>query len=208
MPFQPAHSLRSESNPGWKRRAIAPVRPICTLQRAAVSGGVRPSPGRAAQARDAEARRSILRWDRRNHPDRGGGIHRLEASAGTLTATPSRSQELATSVASSSEEASSNVQSVPSATEEPSSSVNEIGRQVQESSRIANGAVHQSHSTTDRVLSKAAARIGDVVELINTIAGQTNRGSDEVEPRSRAQAKNQCSNRGRCRQHDRQCEQR
>jgi methyl-accepting chemotaxis protein len=56
------------------------------------------------------------------------------------------------------------------------SSVNEIGRRVQESARMANEAVDQARSTTDRVseLSKAAARIGDVVELINTIAGQTN----------------------------------
>jgi methyl-accepting chemotaxis protein len=56
------------------------------------------------------------------------------------------------------------------------SSVNEISRQVQESARMAGDAVGQARSTTDRVseLSKAATRIGDVVELINTIAGQTN----------------------------------
>ena len=37
-------------------------------------------------------------------------------------------------------------------------------------------AVDQARTTNDRVseLSKAASRIGDVVELINTIAGQTN----------------------------------
>jgi PAS domain S-box-containing protein len=100
----------------------------------------------------------------------------LEASAGTLTSTAERAQELATMVASSSEEASTNVQSVASATEELSSSVNEISRQVQESARMANEAVDQARITNDRVseLSKAAARIGDVVELINTIAGQTN----------------------------------
>ncbi len=41
---------------------------------------------------------------------------------------------------------------------------------------MAGDAVGQARTTTDRVseLSKAAARIGDVVELINTIAGQTN----------------------------------
>jgi methyl-accepting chemotaxis protein len=100
----------------------------------------------------------------------------LEASAGTLSATADRSQEMATAVASASEEASTNVQSVASATEELSSSINEIGRQVQESARMASDAVGQARSTTDRVseLSKAASRIGDVVELINTIAGQTN----------------------------------
>ena len=100
----------------------------------------------------------------------------LEASAGTLTATAVRSQELASTVAGASEEASTNVQSVASATEELSSSVNEISRQVQESARMAHEAVDQARKTNDRVseLSKAAARIGDVVELINTIAGQTN----------------------------------
>jgi methyl-accepting chemotaxis protein len=100
----------------------------------------------------------------------------LESSAGTLTATAKRSQELAITVSAASEEASTNVQSVASATEELTSSVNEISRQVQDSARMASEAVGQARSTTDRVseLSKAATRIGDVVELINTIAGQTN----------------------------------
>jgi methyl-accepting chemotaxis protein len=100
----------------------------------------------------------------------------LEASAGSLSATAQRSQQLTTAVAAASEEASTNVQSVASATEELSSSVNEISRQVQESARMAGDAVDQARKTNDRVseLSKAASRIGDVVELINTIAGQTN----------------------------------
>jgi methyl-accepting chemotaxis protein len=100
----------------------------------------------------------------------------LEASASTLTSTAERAQELTTMVAAASEEASTNVQSVASATEQLTSSVNEISRQVQESARMANEAVGQARKTNDRVseLSKAASRIGDVVELINTIAGQTN----------------------------------
>jgi methyl-accepting chemotaxis protein len=100
----------------------------------------------------------------------------LESSAGTLSTTAERSKQLATTVAAASEEASTNVQSVASATEELSGSVNEISRQVQESARMATDAVGQARVTNDRVseLSKAAARIGDVVELINTIAGQTN----------------------------------
>ncbi|CAN5151386.1 methyl-accepting chemotaxis protein [soil metagenome] len=100
----------------------------------------------------------------------------LEASAGTLTATAERAQHLTTAVAAASEEASANVQSVASATEELASSVNEISRQMQESSSIASQAVNQARKTNDRVaeLAQAGARIGDVVELINTIAGQTN----------------------------------
>jgi methyl-accepting chemotaxis protein/aerotaxis receptor len=100
----------------------------------------------------------------------------LEASASTLSSTAERAQGLATTVAAGSEEASTNVHSVASAAEEMSSSVREISRQVQDSSRIANEAVTQAHVTTERVseLSRAASRIGDVVELINAIAGQTN----------------------------------
>ena len=100
----------------------------------------------------------------------------LEASADTLTRAAERSQGLATAVASASEEASTNVQSVSSASEELSTSVNEISRQVQESSRVAGEAVVQARKTNSRVgeLAQAASRIGDVVELINTIAGQTN----------------------------------
>jgi methyl-accepting chemotaxis protein len=100
----------------------------------------------------------------------------LETAARTMTSQADHAQELATTVAGASEEASANVQSVASATEELSSSISEISRQVQESTRMASAAVDQAHTTTARVseLSKAATRIGDVVELINTIAGQTN----------------------------------
>ena len=100
----------------------------------------------------------------------------LEASAATLTRSAERTQEITTTVAAASEEASTNVQSVASATEQMASSVHEISRQVQASARMANEAVDQARNTTDRVgeLSNAASRIGDVVELINTIAGQTN----------------------------------
>jgi methyl-accepting chemotaxis protein len=100
----------------------------------------------------------------------------LEKSAVDLAATAERSLERATIVAAASGQTSSNVQSVASATEEMASSVSEIGRQVQSSAGIATQAVRQAQDTNDRVgeLAKAAARIGDVVELINMIAGQTN----------------------------------
>jgi methyl-accepting chemotaxis protein len=102
--------------------------------------------------------------------------NQLEQSASALTATAEQSKQLTAMVSSASDEASSNVQAVATSTEEMSSSVNEISRQVQESANIANSAVSQARKTNDRVaeLAKAAARIGDVVELINTIAGQTN----------------------------------
>ncbi|TAH64578.1 MAG: methyl-accepting chemotaxis protein [Rhodopseudomonas palustris] len=100
----------------------------------------------------------------------------LEASATTLTATALQSQNLARGVAVASQEASTNVNSVASATEEISTSVGEISQQVQKSSRIAGEAVEQARATNASVgdLASAAARIGEVVELINTIADQTN----------------------------------
>jgi methyl-accepting chemotaxis protein len=106
----------------------------------------------------------------------GSASTELEASSSTLATTAQRAQELTTVVVTASGEATGNVQSVATATEELSSSVNEISRQVQESARMAGDAVSQARTTTERVseLSVAATRIGDVVELINTIAGQTN----------------------------------
>ncbi|MGB3448752.1 MAG: PAS domain-containing methyl-accepting chemotaxis protein [Xanthobacteraceae bacterium] len=100
----------------------------------------------------------------------------LEASATTLASNAEHAREFTERVANGSTEASSNVNSVASATEEMTASVREISQQVQESARMANDAVDQVHSATERVsaLSSAAARIGDIVEIINSIAGQTN----------------------------------
>ncbi|MGX7744703.1 methyl-accepting chemotaxis protein [Rhodopseudomonas parapalustris] len=100
----------------------------------------------------------------------------LEASASTLSRHAAMSQDLTVRVASASEEASTNVQSVASAAEEMTASVEEISRQVQSSAQIAQEAVEQAAQTNHRVeeLSLAATKIGDVIELINAIAGQTN----------------------------------
>jgi len=100
----------------------------------------------------------------------------LESSAGALSVSAEHAREVTSTVAAASEEASTNVQAVASATEEMSSSVDEISRQVQDSARIASEAVAQAGATNARVgeLAQAAARIGDVVEIINGIAGQTN----------------------------------
>ena len=100
----------------------------------------------------------------------------LEVSAGALADMAKRETVLSRSVAVSSEETSTNVQSVATAAEELTSSISEIGRQIHETARIAGEAVNQAQATTDHVggLSTAASRIGDVVKLINSIAGQTN----------------------------------
>jgi methyl-accepting chemotaxis protein len=100
----------------------------------------------------------------------------LEAAAGTLTQTAEGTQRLAVNVSTASEEASANVQSVATATEEMASTIGEIGRQVESSTQIARDAVRQAEQTDQRIhtLSQAATKIGDVVNLITTIAEQTN----------------------------------
>ncbi len=82
----------------------------------------------------------------------------------------------ATEAAAASTQTSGNVQAVAAGAEELAASVSEISRQVTHSREISVQAVDQARKTNDIVagLSIAAQRIGDVVQLINNIAGQTN----------------------------------
>ena len=100
----------------------------------------------------------------------------MQATAQSMTATAEETASQSTIVASASEEASTNVRAVAAAAEEMSASVRGIGGQVSESARIAVTAVKSAEATVDKVerLSKAAHKIGDIVDLINTIASQTN----------------------------------
>jgi len=79
-------------------------------------------------------------------------------------------------VATASTEASSNVQTVAAASEELSASINEISRQVSTAAEIAGRAVAETKETdrTVQSLVDIANKIGEVVGLINDIAGQTN----------------------------------
>jgi methyl-accepting chemotaxis protein len=100
----------------------------------------------------------------------------LETSSTTLSQTADTVEQISRQASHASNEATANVHSVAAASEELSSSVSEISRQVSASARIASEAVDQAQKTDSRIsqLSQAAARIGDVVDLIQSIAGQTN----------------------------------
>jgi methyl-accepting chemotaxis protein len=100
----------------------------------------------------------------------------LQSTSASMSATAEETQRQSTAVAAASEQASTNVQTVASAAEELSSSIAEISRQVSDSARIAGQAVHDAEHTNAQVqaLAEAAQKIGDVVKLINDIAGQTN----------------------------------
>ena len=100
----------------------------------------------------------------------------MQSAAEGMTHTAEEATQQATSVAASVEQASANVQTVASSAEELSASVQEIARQVDQSSKIAGQAVVEADHTNTTVegLDRAAQRIGEVVQLIETIAGQTN----------------------------------
>jgi methyl-accepting chemotaxis protein len=100
----------------------------------------------------------------------------LEQSSTNLSRTAETVERVSNCASSASGEASENVHSVAAASEELASSIGEISRQVEASARIAGEAVTQAQKTDIRIseLSQAASRIGDVIVLIQTIAGQTN----------------------------------
>jgi len=100
----------------------------------------------------------------------------LDVTARSMSETAEVTNAQVTVVAAAAEQASTNVQTVASAAEELAASINEIGRQVSESANFADQATRQAEATDAQIagLSEAAARIGDVVQLINDIASQTN----------------------------------
>jgi methyl-accepting chemotaxis protein len=100
----------------------------------------------------------------------------LQSTAQSMAATAEQTSRQSTAVAAASEETTQNVQTVASATEELSASIGEITSQVSESTKIVGEAVEQATDTNAKVksLAEAAQKIGDVVRLINDIAGQTN----------------------------------
>ncbi len=80
------------------------------------------------------------------------------------------------SVAQASEHASSNVQAVAAASEELTASISEIGRQMTGSTAMAEQAVADVRKASGIIahLNDAARQVGEIVGLIQSIAGQTN----------------------------------
>ncbi|MCE9648233.1 MAG: HAMP domain-containing protein [Parvibaculum sp.] len=100
----------------------------------------------------------------------------MESTASSMTSLAEQGNSKAMTVASASEQTSANVQTVATATEELSASIQEISKQVASSARIANQAVDDARATDGVVqeLAVGAQKIGEIIQLINDIAGQTN----------------------------------
>lgn len=100
----------------------------------------------------------------------------MSATAKAMAVTAEETSIQSGVVAAAAEQTSVNVQTVASATEQLSSSISEISRQVSQSSQMATEAVTRARHADATVASLASdvRGIGDVVTLIQQIAGQTN----------------------------------
>ncbi|MFD1626577.1 methyl-accepting chemotaxis protein [Azospirillum griseum] len=100
----------------------------------------------------------------------------LRVSAQDLAAATDNTQKRAASAASASLQTSDNVRMVASSTEEMNTAVAAISEHILQSSRITDTAAQQAARTDGTVgsLAQAANRIGEIVGLIQSIAGQTN----------------------------------
>jgi methyl-accepting chemotaxis protein len=113
----------------------------------------------------------------------GGVIRGTAAAADELQNSASSMSEIAegtsgqsAKVAAAAEQTASNVQAVAASAEQLTSSIREISRQVTQSTSIAQNAVAQATRTEAMVerLVHSTQKIGEVMALIQTIAGQTN----------------------------------
>ncbi|MEH2493993.1 methyl-accepting chemotaxis protein [Bradyrhizobium sp. AZCC 1678] len=136
------------------------------------------------KVRSAEERRTDLARIADDFERSIGGVIRgtataadeLQDSASSMSTIAVGTTDQSAKVAAAAEQTASNVQTVAASAEELSSSIQEIARQVTQSSSIAQSAVGQAGRTEAMVgrLVEASQKIGEVMALIQTIAGQTN----------------------------------
>ncbi|MGY2048485.1 methyl-accepting chemotaxis protein [Methylobacterium sp. JK268] len=104
-------------------------------------------------------------------------LHRaIDGDLDSIATSIAEASQQAVGAASASEQVSGNAQSVAAGAEELAASVGEMSQQVQRALRVTGRAVEQANATSVVVggLAAAAQRIGEVVDLIDTIASQTN----------------------------------
>ena len=100
----------------------------------------------------------------------------MRSTAAALFAASNTTSQRAEGAVDSSNEASVNVEIAAGAAEELSSSIGEISRQLEQTNSLVGIAAQEASSTNKQIgsLAQAAQKIGDVVELIQDVAGQTN----------------------------------
>jgi methyl-accepting chemotaxis protein/PAS domain-containing protein len=100
----------------------------------------------------------------------------MKAAAKTLLTTSDHTLQRTEGAVHGSNEASVNVETAATAAAEMSVSIREISRQLMQTNEVVRAAVADADATNDDIaaLARVAQKIGDVVKLIQDIAGQTN----------------------------------
>jgi methyl-accepting chemotaxis protein len=100
----------------------------------------------------------------------------MKAAAKTLLATSDHTLQRTEGAVHGSNEASVNVETAATAAAELSSSIKEISRQLVQANEVVRSAAADANTTNKDIaaLAQVAQKIGDVVKLIQDIAGQTN----------------------------------
>jgi len=100
----------------------------------------------------------------------------MKAAATTLLATSDHTLQRTEGAVHGSNEASVNVETAATAAAELTSSIREISRQLTQANEVVRSAAAAANATNDDIaaLARVAGKIGDVVKLIQDIAGQTN----------------------------------
>jgi methyl-accepting chemotaxis protein len=135
------------------------------------------------QQAEAERRTTLLRLADDFQANVGSTVQKvanasdgMTGSAKEMSAIAERNTAQARESSESASHASMNIQTVAAAAEELSASISEISRQVIHAKETAQKAGEKANLTTSIVhtLSQAVNSIGQVVQMINDIAGQTN----------------------------------
>jgi methyl-accepting chemotaxis protein len=106
----------------------------------------------------------------------GDSAAAMKSTAVTLSSASNHTSLCAEGAVAASSDASKGVNTAASATDELSSSIAEIARQIAQTNKVVYLAVDEAQSTNGEMttLAESAQKIGDIVKLIQTIAGQTN----------------------------------
>jgi methyl-accepting chemotaxis protein len=104
------------------------------------------------------------------------GAQQMRDTAGQMARVAETTKHESQNAEVAAQTADRNVETVASSTEQLSTSISEVSQQVEKSTEIAGRASQRADETTQTMdeLKKAAAKIGDVVSLIQDIAEQTN----------------------------------
>jgi methyl-accepting chemotaxis protein len=100
----------------------------------------------------------------------------IKGIAGAVSSASTEMQSSAEALSATADETSNKANTVAAASEQLSSSISEISSQVGRSASISNEAVSEATRSEEQIqgLAEAEDKIGQVVNLINDIAGQTN----------------------------------